>query len=280
MKNFKFVNDVKDVLDKFGPEILTGFGIIFTGLAIKSAIDKAEEATNANMECKADCMELEQEAEVRTIGSEDLKKSIKSRKLQKNIELVMIYKWSLIFGVASAACVICSNRLSGSKLAAAYALAKLNEDKLKIALAKTKELLGEDGEKTIKDTIAEELAVKTDAPLVCTKNPELNQPEVFIDEGTGAWMKTTMENMEAARQKAISELQKNHVLSYKRWLTILGYPYEELRRNKLNVNNQGWNTFHPFDIKIVQLSEKYDGRPMYRIEYKNDAQINYREMTK
>ena len=202
MKNLKFVNDIRDVLDRFGPEILTGCGIIFTGLAIKSAIDKAEEATEVKQTYDAEIKDFEEMTEDST-DQISVKKTIRTRKLQKNIELVMIYKWSLIFGVASAACVICSNRLSGSKLAAAYALAKLNEDKLKIALAKTKELLGEDGEKTIKDTIAEELAVKTDAPLVCTKNPELNQPEVFIDEGTGAWMKTTMENMEAARQKGV-----------------------------------------------------------------------------
>ena len=41
MKNIKVINEVKNILDKFGPEILTGCAIIFSGLAIKAAMDKA-----------------------------------------------------------------------------------------------------------------------------------------------------------------------------------------------------------------------------------------------
>ena len=278
MKNIKFVNDVKDVLDKFGPEILTGLGIIFTGLAIKSAIDQAVEATNAEMECKADCMELEKEAQEGGSGSEELTKALRTRKFQKNIELLMIYKWSLIFGTASAVCMICSTKLSGSKIAAAYALAKLNEDKLKIALEKTKEMFGEEGEKEIKNKIADELAMKNDKPLAFTKNPELNQPEVFRDGWIGTWMMSTKENVEVARQKAIAELQKNHVLSYKRWLMILGIPYDNLK--DIKISDIGWNTFNPFDFELVETDEKLEGRPVYRIIYKNDALMSYRNMTK
>lgn len=286
MKNIKFVDDVKNVLDKFGPEILTGLGIIFTGLAIKSAIDVAEEATEVDMEYRADVKELTETYKENPEngtgrypwGSKDLNKLLKQRKLQKHIEKALVYKWSFIFGFSSAVCMICSTKLSGSKIAAAYALAKLNEDKLKIALEKTKEMFGEDGEKAIKNKIADELMVKNDKPIALTKNPELNQPEVFTDAYTGNWLGGTKEGLEIARQKAISELQKNHVLSHKRWLMILGVPYENLKTMK--IDDVGWNVFNPFDFDLEELDVKFNGRNVYRILYKNEATSRYRDMTK
>ena len=277
MKNIKFVDDVKNVLDKFGPEILTGLGIIFTGLAIKSAIDAAEEATEVDMTYRAEMKEFEEMTEA-SPDQAAVKKTIKTRKLQKHIEKALVYKWSFIFGFSSAICMICSTKLSGSKIAAAYALAKLNEDKLKIALEKTKEMFGEDGEKAIKNKIADELMVKNDKPIALTKNPELNQPEVFTDAYTGNWLGGTKEGLEIARQKAISELQKNHVLSHKRWLMILGVPYENLKTMK--IDDVGWNVFNPFDFDLEELDVKFNGRNVYRILYKNEATSRYRDMTK
>ena len=114
MKNIKFVDDVKNILDKFGPEILTGLGIICTGLAIKSAIDVAEEATEVEMTYRADMKNLEEMTE----GSPDqdaVKKTIKTRKLQKHIEKALVYKWSFIFGFSSALCMKISSRLHSKR---------------------------------------------------------------------------------------------------------------------------------------------------------------------
>lgn len=281
MKNIKFVDDVKNVLDKFGPEILTGLGIIFTGLAIKSAIDSAEEATEVDMEYRADVKELTETYKENPEngtgrypwGSKDLNKLLKQRKLQKHIEKALVYKWSFIFGFSSAVCMICSTKISGAKLGAALALAKLNEDKLKIALEKTKELFGEDGEKTLKDKIVEELAIKNDIPLTNTKNPDLNEPEIFVDSYTGAWIETTRENINHAAEEAKRQLSKNHTLPYRKWYMILGLPGDAT-----NITNIGWNVFNPFDIEIVD--KQIGNKMMHNIVYKNEPKQDFYHMTR
>lgn len=274
MKNIKFVDDVKNVLDKFGPEILTGLGIICTGLAIKSAIDAAEEATEVEMEYRADVKELEESFE-KCIeqGRPEVKKALKTRKLQKHIEKALVYKWSFIFGFSSALCMICSTKLSGSKIAAAYALAKLNEDKLKIALEKTKELFGEDGEKTLKDKIVEELAFENDTPVVSTKNPNLNEPELFMDSYTGWTIETTRENVENAAKEANRQLLKNHTLPYRKWYMILGLPGDYPV-----ITNIGWNVFNPFEIEIVD--KQIGSKVVHSIEYKNAPTQDFYHMTR
>lgn len=274
MKNIKFIDDVKNVLDKFGPEILTGLGIIFTGLAIKSAIDAAEEATEVDMEYRVDVKELEESFE-KCIeqGRPEVKKALKTRKLQKHIEKALVYKWSFIFGFASATCMICSTKISGAKLGAALALAKLNEDKLKIALEKTKEMFGEDGEKTLKDKIVEELAIKNDIPLTSTKNPDLNEPEIFVDSYTGAWIETTRENINHAAEEAKRQLSKNHTLPYRKWYMILGLPGDAT-----NITNIGWNVFNPFEIEIVD--KQIGNKMMHNIVYKNEPKQNFYHMTR
>lgn len=272
MKNIKFVDDVKNILDKFGPEILTGLGIICTGLAIKSAIDVAEEATEVEMTYRADMKNLEEMTE----GSPDqdaVKKTIKTRKLQKHIEKALVYKWSFIFGFSSALCMICSTKLSGSKLAAAYALAKLNEDKLKIALEKTKEMFGEDGEKSLKSKIIEELAIDKNAPFDSTKNPELNEPDIFVDSFTGAWIETTRENIDNAAKEANRQLLKNHTLPYRKWLMIVGLPGDIC-----SITNVGWNVFNPFEIEIVD--EQIGNKIMHVIKYKNEPRQDFYHMTR
>lgn len=281
MKNIKFVDDVKNVLDKFGPEILTGLGIIFTGLAIKSAIDVAEEATEVDMEYRADVKELTETYKENPEngtgrypwGSKDLNKLLKQRKLQKHIEKALVYKWSFIFGFSSAVCMICSTKISGAKLGAALALAKLNEDKLKIALEKTKEMFGEDGEKTLKDKIVEELAIKNDIPLTSTKNPDLNEPEIFVDSYTGAWIETTRENINHAAEEAKRQLSKNHTLPYRKWYMILGLPGDAT-----NITNIGWNVFNPFDIEIVD--KQIGNKMMHNIIYKNEPKQDFYHMTR
>lgn len=274
MKNIKFVDDVKNILDKFGPEILTGLGIICTGLAIKSAIDAAEEATEVEMEYAADIKELE-ESFAKSIeqGRPEVKKALKTRKLQKHIEKALVYKWSFIFGFSSALCMICSTKLSGSKIAAAYALAKLNEDKLKIAVEKTKEMFGADGEKTLKDKIVEELAIENDTPLVSTNNPHMNQPEKFVDSYTGAWIETTRENIDEAAKEANRQLLKNHTLPYRKWYMILGLPGDACA-----VTNIGWNVFNPFEIEIVD--KQIGNAVMHVIEYKNAPTQDFYHMTR
>lgn len=281
MQTKKFFNDARETLNKFGPEILTGLAIIFTGMAIKSAIDHAEEATKVNMEYTADVKELndtyKEDPETKSgrypWGSKDLNALVKQRKLQRNIELVLAYKWSFIFGFSSAVCMACSTKLSGSKIAAAYALAKLNEDKLKIALEKAKEFFGEDGANKLENKIMEELAINKNAPFVSTKNPGLNQPEIFVDGYTGAWVETTRKNILTSIQRAKDELSKNHALSYKRWLVIFGYP---------SVDNDfidiGWNVFKPFDAEIVD--EMVGDKVMHYIKYKNKPMQNFMHMTK
>ena len=281
MKNIKFVDDVKNVLDKFGPEILTGLGIIFTGLAIKSAIDSAEEATEVDMEYRADVKELTETYKEKPEngtgrypwGSKDLNKLLKQRKLQKHIEKALVYKWSFIFGFSSAVCMICSTKISGAKLGAALALAKLNEDKLKIALEKTKEMFGEDGEKTLKDKIVEELAIKNDIPLTSTKNPDLNEPEIFVDSYTGAWIETTRENINHAAEEAKRQLSKNHTLPYRKWYMILGLPGDAT-----NITNIGWNVFNPFRIEIVD--KQIGNKMMHNIVYMNEPRQDFYRMTK
>lgn len=274
MKNIKFVDDVKNVLDKFGPEILTGLGIIFTGLAIKSAIDAAEEATEVDMEYRADVKELEESFE-KCIeqGRPEIKKTLKTRKLQKHIEKALVYKWSFIFGFSSAVCMICSTKISGAKLGAALALAKLNEDKLKIALEKAKEMFGEDGEKTLKDKIVEELAIKNDIPLTSTKNPDLNEPEIFVDSYTGAWIETTRENINHAAEEAKRQLSKNHTLPYRKWYMILGLPGDAT-----NITNIGWNVFNPFEIEIVD--KQIGNKIMHNIIYRNEPKQDFYHMTR
>ncbi len=272
MQTKKFFNDARETLNKFGPEILTGLAIIFTGMAIKSAIDHAEEAVEIKKNYKADAFEAYKTNEENS-DPDSMKKIMRSKKLQRNIELALAYKWSFIFGFSSAVCMACSTKLSGSKIAAAYALAKLNEDKLKIALEKAKEFFGEDGANKLENKIMEELAINKNAPFVSTKNPGLNQPEVFVDGYTGAWVETTRENILTSIQRAKDELSKNHALSYKRWLVIFGYPSVDN-----DFNDIGWNVFKPFDAEIVD--EMIGDKVMHYIKYKNKPMQNFMHMTK
>ena len=283
MKNFKFFDETKNILNKFGPEILSGLAVIFTGLAIKSAIDKAEEATEVKMEYAADVKELTETYTENSEngtgrypwGNKDLNGLLKQRKLQKNIELALVYKWSFIFGFASATCMICSTKLSGSKLAAAYALAKLNEDKLKIALEKSKELFGEDAKDKLEEKIAGEMLIKSNAPFAGDNDICAEDELLFEDGSTGIPIRTTMANIDRAKKDALDILKKNHTLSYKKWLMILGVNKEYV--NNVGVNT-GWNVLHPFDFELSEF--QMGDVSAYLIKYTNAPIVNFYHMTK
>ena len=272
MKSFKIIDETKNIINKFGPEILTGVSIIFTGLAIKAAIDKAEEAVEVKMNYRAEMADFNEITES-SPDQDAVKKTLKTKKIQKNIELALVYKWAIIFGIGSAICMICSTKLSGSKLAAAYALAKLNEDKLKIALEKTKEMFGDDAEKDIQNKITEELAIKNDAPRVCTDNPNLDEPTIFIDSYTGAWFESTMQKVQSSIETAKVYLSKNHTLSYNKWWAINGLPHDACY-----ISNIGWNVFNPFDATIEDI--KIGDKTYKTVTYKNKPDNNFYHMTK
>ena len=270
MKNVKFVDNVKEILNKFGPEILSGAAIIFTGLAIVETMRKAEEAVETKKTYEAE-MESFNEMTEDSPDQEAVKKIIKTQKLQKNIELALIYKWALIFGIGSAVCMICSTKLSGSKLAAAYALAKLNEDKLKIGMEKVKELVGEEKAKDVECEVANELAKKNDIPFDCDDKPNPGE-EYFIDKINGNWLIGTKEDIEQAAAQAEDELKRNHTLSYGRWLYILGHPFPY----EADVGNTGWNIFRPFKMHIEK--RKLGNKTYNYIIYDNAPKEKFKEM--
>lgn len=274
MKNIKFFDETKNILNKFGPEILSGLAVIFTGLAIKSAMDKAEDAVEVKERYNEEIKNFNEMTES-SADQEAAKKTLKTMKLQKNIELALVYKWSFIFGFSSAVCMVSSTKLSGSKLAAAYALAKLNEDKLKIALEKSKELFGEDAKEKLENKIAEGMMVKSTAPFAGDDDICAEDELLFEDGNTGIPIRTTMANIDRAKKDATDILKKNYKLSYKKWLTILGVPKEYV--NNVGINT-GWNVLHPFDFELSEF--QMGDVSAYLIKYKNEPIANFYHMSK
>lgn len=272
IRDIKIIDKVKKVGDQFGPEILMILAGVATIAAVIDAMSHAKDAAEIKERCEDDILDLSNMQSQAECKPGSIEKEIKNRKIQKNIELFGIYKWTYLLCLVSLISMFASSKISSIRIAELLALAKLNEDKLKIALKNAKDVLGEDGEEKLKKKIAEELALSKDAPFEVTKNPGLHKPETFIDSDTGAWIESTREDIRRAAEVAEEELKRNHTLSYRKWLMIMGVP------DVIASANRGWNVFKPFKIR---LDDAYVGdKPVVYIMYENQPESDFYKMTK
>lgn len=246
----RYFNDVKKVLTKYSPEILTGIGvagmITTTILAVKAtpeALDLIEE--------KKEKLEVEELTKVETI-----KTAWKP------------YVPAVITGVTSIACITGASAKNYKRNAALATAYKISEEALSTYKEKVIETIGEKKEKVISEKVDKEKL---------EKNP-VSKNEVIIT-GRGAvlcydilsdrYFESDMDTI----QKAINRLNRD--INYENYVSLSQF-YDELGLKHTGVSDYlGWN----LDMGLIdarfdsQIAD--DGRPCLVLDYGLRPQANF-----
>lgn len=256
----KFFNDLRRVVGKRSPEILTGIGIAgmitTTVLAVK-ATPKAltlieDEKSRLNHELIKDA----------SASGDDCYCQL--TKL-KPIEVVKVawkpYVPAAIIGIASISCLVGASSVNLRRNAALATAYKLSETALTEYKAKVVETIGEKKERSVRDKIAQD---KLD------KNPWSNNQVIITDKGntlcydgvSGRYFKSDIETI----RRAINTI--NRSMTYDMYVSLSEF-YDELGLEHTDVSDDlGWNLDNglvdiDFDSRIAE-----DGTPCITLNYR------------
>ena len=245
----KIVQDVRKVLDKNSPQILTGIGIAgmvtTTVLAVK-ATPKA--------------MLLIDEAETKKNQESDLGEDAKLTPFETIKVAWKPYIPVVLTGGLSAACLIGANSIHTRRTAALATAYKISETALTEYREKVVETIGEKKEKAVRDKVAKEKV---------EKNP-VSTTEVFITEKgntlcydaiSGRYFKSDIEQI----KRAVNYLNKRMLSEM--YISLSEF-YNEIGLAHTNISDElGWNINDGL-IEVdfsSQIAE--DGTPCIVIDY-------------
>jgi hypothetical protein len=232
-KNKKFLNGLKEVLDKNAPTIATFGSVIGVGLTIffmhKSSTQAAivEEKYQEDIEANEEKYDSGNDPET----AEEYKSEKTRIKLNKYVQLIYVYRWALISGIGSAGFAFLSNYLNGRTIAALTGFLALNTDKLKLAAKKGKELLGEDKFKELQESVEREILgerlvkgeVKPQRTNYVVAVKEDSEPEEGLEFFYLTFWGHMYEIAKSQVEDAISEASKLDYLTFNDFRGMLGF---------------------------------------------------------
>lgn len=239
----KLANDVRMVMDKRSPEILTGIGI--AGMVTTTVL-----AVNATPKA------------LMLIEGAKRRKGERLTKVEKIKACWKCYIPATISGVSAIACVIGANSVHAKRNAALAAAYKFSETAFMEYRDKVVETMGEKKEKTVREKVAQERVDKTqinDNEVVRTHTGDT----LCLDPLSGRIFTSSAECIKRA-QNTLNEQMLHNISGY---VSVNDF-YDELGLDHTSIGyDLGWNTERGL-IKIEFSAHKTrDDRPCLAIDY-------------
>lgn len=150
----KFFSGLTKILDENAPTLAT-FGSILGVVATVFFMHKGAKQAAAVEEKYAE--RVEEIEEDYADDEAQMKEELAHARMTKNMRLLYIYRWAIVSGIASGGFAILSNYLNGRAIAALTTMLALNQDKLKKATEKAKQMIGEDKLKEIQESVQKDI---------------------------------------------------------------------------------------------------------------------------
>ena len=263
----KFFNDLRRVVGKRSPEILTGIGI--AGMITTTVLAvKATPKALTLIEDKKSRLNHELIKDASASGDDCYCQLTKL----KPIEMVKVawkqYVPAAIIGIASISCLVGASSVNLRRNAALATAYKLSETALTEYKAKVVETIGEKKERSVRDKVAQD---KLD------KNPWSNNQVIITDKGntlcydgvSGRYFKSDIETI----RRAINTI--NRSMTYDMYVSLSEF-YDELGLEHTDVSDDlGWNLDNglvdiDFDSRIAE-----DGTPCITLNYRVSPRYDF-----
>lgn len=229
VKDNKFFNGVREILDTNAPSLLTAGSLIGIGFTIFFAMRASKEAGRVQEEAEEKLEELEQRKTEEDISEDEVKQERQRIKLDRSMKMIYIYRWSLVAGTAAGVMALLSNFLNGRTIATLGTMLALNKKKLEEGANKVKELVGEDKFKKIQEDIDRDiLHDKLKDPrniVVSKKSVGKGDPEVSDDDYVqyyDTWWGQIYEIPRGYLEDAFAEASRTTFLKWNDWRGMLG----------------------------------------------------------
>ena len=278
MNNKSFMSSVWKFVDANAPALATGGSLIGLGLSLFFAYKAAKNAAAEQEKYEARIEEIEQEVKEEKITEEEAKEEKTRAKIGHVASNVLIYRFSLLSGIGSGFLAILSNWLSSKTILGLTTLAIASGDKLKIAMDKAKELIGEDKFQKFQESIDKEFVVDR------AKNQKNIKPEVssiIVGSGVNDDDKETVWDTYTGYpfrihpgilKDAIAQGMALSQLDFGTWRGMLGLYGPCMMGNDLT-----WTASNPFhaEIKCIKIpNENGEDRIIKALYYKNKPKEN------
>ena len=262
------VHTVSTKVSKYGPQILTGIGIV--GMATSAVmIGKATPKALALIEEKKRLMNRQLLEEAKANGMDECSRVTELKPVEIVQTCWKVYAPSVILMFASSVCLIGANTISLkriSTLAAAYKLSETTLSEYKDAVMQT---IGEKKEKEVRETYAEN-QIK--------KNPvETNQifmtgsgDSLCYDPLSGRYFKSNIEKIKKARND-LNEIMINEMY------VSLNMFYEEIDLEVTDLGRElGWSIDRDGTIDILFTAKLTDdGTPCLVMDFKEMPKYDF-----
>ena len=228
MINNKFFNGIKKILDQNAPTLATFGSILGVVGTIYFMHKAAKQASDVVTDYEEDLNALNDLKEVEHMSEEELKHEKARLKINKNIQLVYIYRWALLSGIGSAGFAILSNYLNGRTIAALTGFLALNNEKLKEYAVKGKEMLGEEKFKKLQENVERDILgkkiengeIKAEKAKIIAK--EDSEPAEGLTRFYVPWTGDMWDIPVSQVKDAINEAQRTEFLDWNTFRNMLG----------------------------------------------------------
>ena len=269
--NKNIFSSIKSALDHNAPTIATFGSIVGVGLTIffmhraSSEAARAEDSYNRKHVDLVGKYATEEKPDgtlvVPAEKEKEFKEEVARAKMDKNMRLVIIYRWALLSGFSSIALALLSNYLNGMQIAGLGTLLALNQDKLQKGGEKLKEMIGEEKFKEFqenieKDILGEKIANNTAKVETSRHSSDDDTPFEDYKEYCVPW---SGERYRAPQKLVESMIEKGNemfngkatYLTYDAWRGMLRIPSAPAWHPYV------WNANHPFKAHIGRVD--FDG---------------------
>lgn len=269
----KMWKDLKFVIGKHSPEILTGIGIagmITTTVLAVTATPKALELIERE--------KRRQNREIVNKASRDGQDCCPQITKLKPVEVVKVawkpYIPAAVTGVASVGCLIGASSVNARRNAALAAAYNLSQTALTEYKDKVVETIGEKKEKIIKEKIAQDKVDKKPAStseVIITGGGDV----LFLEPVSMRYFKSDIERI----RRIVNDLNERLTLGMEEYISLSEF-YDEIGlSHTATSDDMGWNLGRDGQIKIELPATKTDkGEPCLMLDYYVMPRYDYHKL--
>lgn len=254
--NTKFLGTIENFLKENASTVSMIGGIVCIIGAIYSAYKASEEVSEIN----EDYVEEKEKIDSEAISEGEKATKTKEIKTNRNIKLILAYKYVLLCGGGAIGLTLLTQYLNGITITGLTALAISKENQIKALLKNGKELVGEEKmkeieDKSLEDLISEKFFGDSTARRVSPRNGHL-----VIDTDSATMFQINMNDLNDVLERAEEYCERNHGLSQHKFFEMLGFV-----ETPTDAREKWWGPTKPFKAHISNRS--YLGAQIPSIEY-------------
>ena len=254
--NMKFLSGIENFLKENASTFSMVGGIACIAGAIYAAFKASDEVSTTNKTYVENKKQIETEA----ISEDEKAVKLKDLKTNRNVKLILAYKYVLLLGGSAIGLTLLTQYLNGITITGLTALAISKENEIKAMLKNGKEMIGEEKfkeieDKSLEDIISEKFFGDSNARRVSPRDGHL-----VIDTDSATIFQINEDDLIGVLQHAEDYCNRNHGLSQAKFFEMLGFV-----ESPTNAREKWWGPNRPFKAHVSNRT--YLGAQIPSIEY-------------